>query len=108
LCRGQIALKLFVQSGIAADKIGFSYEFFSQAFTLAELLDSAGQVRATSLLIASLRAINSVENEGYENLITRCVCGCFHRFEIRRASTSDMCDGCEQCCKAVLSFADEG
>jgi hypothetical protein len=123
----QLALRLFLQCAHAADRVNFSYDFFSQvlfcllchahvvalcmcrgqllgcahcvaaavaklstllclcvrmcvyvsvvvgqAFALAELLDSQAQVKTMGLIIASLRVANGCNEEGYDNLITRC------------------------------------
>lgn len=72
----ELAFRLFLQSAIAADAVGYeaiAYEFVAQAFIVyeEEISDSRAQFVAINLIISTLLQMMSFGQENYDALVTK-------------------------------------
>ncbi|KJE92897.1 vacuolar protein sorting-associated protein Vps35 [Capsaspora owczarzaki ATCC 30864] len=73
----ELAMRLFLQAALAADKTGvenIAYEFVTQAIQIFEedISESKAQISAVSLLIGTLEATSCFGDDNFDRLSTKC------------------------------------
>ena len=93
----EIALRLFMQAALVADKCGheaIAYEFAAQAFIAyeTEIADSKAQIAALTFIVASLPNFVSLNKENYDTLASKAT-----QYSSRLLTKPDQCRAILNC-----------